>query len=98
MSKTKDENKAKQSRIKLGVLMKLLDVKTHEELSQELEMSPANISRVASGQLNISDRIFLRAAILLDMKPSELMEKLDINQDYFFEYYGKNRQYEQKAA
>lgn len=94
MSKTKDEKMAKQSRDKLDILKKLLGVKNNAQLSLELGIWQETISRVANGYAPITDRIFLRAAILLDMKPSELMEKLDISQEYFFEFYNRNRRYE----
>lgn len=68
----------------ISSLMRVLGVRTFQQLENELETAPGTISRIYHGQNRISHRIFLRAAIITDMRPSELMKKLGIDDDYFW--------------
>lgn len=68
----------------ISALMRVLRVHSFQQLENELETAPGTVSRIYHGKNQISHRIFLRAAIITDMRPSELMKKLGIDDDYFW--------------
>lgn len=69
----------------INALMRLFGVFSFQGLEDKLDLPQGTVSRTFHGKVRISSRTFLRAAILLDMKPSELLEKTGIPKDYFFE-------------
>lgn len=72
------------NKVKVNVLMRVLGARNFSELEQILETASGTISRIYYGHYRISHRIFLRAAIIADMRPSELMKKMRIKEDYFW--------------
>lgn len=78
----KDRTKNKQI---INELMRLLRARSFNEASRKLGMSTGAIGRQWHGKEQFSKGVFLRTAILLDMRPSELFEKLGITKEEFFE-------------
>lgn len=73
------------NKAKINALMRVLGVRFFQQAENKLFVSHGTISRVFHGKTQFSHRLFLRAAIVLDMRPSELMEKLGIDKNYFWD-------------
>ena len=69
---------------KINALMRVLKVRNFNQLEKKLGIGQGTTSRIFHGKYAFSSKIFLKAAIVLDMKPSELMEKLGIDRGYFW--------------
>lgn len=70
---------------KINALMRVLGVRNFQQAEKKLCIGQGTISRVFHGKKNLSPACFLKAAIVMDMRPSELMEKLGIERKYFWD-------------
>ena len=64
-------------------LKNILKCKDYRALARKLFTDESQISRVKNGQEAISPTLFLRAAIVLDLTPNELGEKVGLPADHF---------------
>lgn len=79
MKQVSEDNKSK-----INALMRILKARNFQHVEKRLNVSFGTVSRIFHGEHRFSHRLFLRAAIELDMHPSELMEKLGIEREYFW--------------
>jgi transcriptional regulator with XRE-family HTH domain len=65
----------------LGKRIKLLRVErdlVQSELAQLTDRDPSYIGRIERGEINITLETFARIANALDIKPSEILKKIDL--------------------
>jgi transcriptional regulator with XRE-family HTH domain len=65
----------------LGKRIKVLRVEkdlVQNELAQLTDRDPSYIGRIERGEINITMETFARIAAALDIKPSEILKKIDL--------------------